>query len=96
MESFLEDAESSLHHRHLSGGSDSDSCSEDSEDPMDDPFLYDKFIADPDWARIKHQEEIQQSKPKNTVDPGPFRYNRRVFITSLPAMLFVLALGGET
>ncbi|KAH9500626.1 hypothetical protein Btru_077150 [Bulinus truncatus] len=90
METFLEDAENSLHHRtNTQNGSQS---SEDSDYDEDDPFLYDQFLPDPDWAKVDREEIMA----KNLVDPGPFRYNKRVFVTSLPATLLVLALGGET
>lgn len=90
METFLEDAENSLHHR--SNAQNGSCSSDDSEDPMDDPFLYDQFLPDPDWAKADREDV----KSKNLVDPGGFRYNKRVFVTSLPALLLVLALGGET
>ncbi|XP_005097139.1 uncharacterized protein LOC101863811 [Aplysia californica] len=92
METFLEDAENSLHHR-TNTGSNGSGSSDESDDPLDDPFLYDKFLPDPYWAKA---EQLEQAKPKNLVDPGLFRYNKRVFVTSLPALLLVLALGGET
>lgn len=90
METFLEDAENSLHHRtNAHNGSSGES---EEEDPMEDPFIYDKFLHDPDWAKAAKED----SQARNLVDPGPFRYNKRVFMTSLPALLLVLALGGET
>ena len=92
MESFLEDAESSLHHR--ATGSDVSYSSDESDDFTDDPFLYDKFLPNPDYHEV-HEEE-KKARRKALVDPGLFRYNKRVFVTSVPALLFVLALGGET
>ena len=96
MESFLVDAENSLHHRTSYPQSNSQGSSgDDSEDdPLDDPFLYDKFLPDPAWAKVNKEEA--EARPKILVDPGPFRYNQRVFVTSLPAMILVMALGGET
>ncbi|GFO15243.1 hypothetical protein PoB_004174800 [Plakobranchus ocellatus] len=96
MESFLVDAENSLHYRsnNTQNNGQGSSCDESDEDPMDDPFLYDKFLPDPAWAKVNKEEE--DTKPKVLVDPGPFRYNQRVFVTCLPALLLVLALGGET
>lgn len=91
METFLEDAENSLHHR-TNAQNGSGSSEESEEDPMDDPFIYDKFLPNPDYAKAEKEEE----QPKNLVDPGQFRYNKRIFVTSLPALLLVLALGGET
>ncbi|CAG5134349.1 unnamed protein product [Candidula unifasciata] len=91
METFLEDAENSLHHR-TNAHNGSGSSGESEEDPMDDPFIYDKFLQDPDWAKAAQEDSLA----KNLVDPGPFRYNKRIFMTSLPALLLVLALGGET
>nr|KAI8758437.1 hypothetical protein BgiMline_009061 [Biomphalaria glabrata] len=90
MQTFLEDAENSLNHRATAqNGSQS---SNDSDYDDDDPFLYDQFLHDPDWAKANREEVVA----KVLVDPGPFRYNKRVFVTSLPAALLVLALGGET
>lgn len=92
MDSFLEDAENALHHRASYGSEDGSGSEESSGDSLDDPFLYDKFLVDPKYKK----EEVEEPKPKPLVDPGPFRYNTRVFVTSLPAICFILALGGET
>ncbi|RUS76742.1 hypothetical protein EGW08_015498, partial [Elysia chlorotica] len=96
MESFLVDAENSLHHRSSNPQNNSQGSSGDDsdDDPLDDPFLYDKFLPDPAWAKVNKEEA--ESRPKILVDPGPFRYNQRVFVTALPAMVLVMALGGET
>ena len=96
MESFLVDAENSLHHRTYNPQSNGQGSSgdESDEDPLDDPFLYDKFLPDPAWAKVNKEEA--EARPKVLVDPGTFRYNQRVFVTALPAMMIVLALGGET
>ncbi|GFS27276.1 hypothetical protein ElyMa_005253100 [Elysia marginata] len=96
MESFLVDAENSLHHRssNMQNNSQGSSGEDSEDDPLDDPFLYDKFLPDPAWAKVNKEEA--EAKPKILVDPGPFRYNQRVFVTSLPAMMLVLAFGGET
>lgn len=96
MESFLVDAENSLHHRSgtVPNNNQESSGDESEDDPMDDPFLYDKFLPDPAWAKVNKEEA--EARPKILVDPGPFRYNQRVFVTSFPAIMLILALGGET
>lgn len=32
---------------------------------------------------------------KKLVDPGPFKYNRKVFLAALPCFLIILAICGE-
>ena len=42
------------------------------------------------------EEEEEDAKEGEAVDPGPFRYNKRVFVTALPCLLLTLVMTGES
>ncbi|XP_076467119.1 uncharacterized protein LOC143298211 isoform X2 [Babylonia areolata] len=44
---------------------------------------------------LEEEEEKDREGSRKGVDPGPFRYNKRVFITALPCLLLTLAMTGE-
>lgn len=58
----------------------------------------------PDETYQRFQHSVSQSSEDDDtsqaevkiVDPGPFRYNKRIFITALPCLLLTLAMAGET
>ena len=42
------------------------------------------------------EEEDAKEQETEAVDPGSFRYNKRVFVTALPCLLLTLIMTGET
>ena len=52
----------------------------------------------PRFIQTQNSEEEEDTKGQETeaVDPGAFRYNKRVFVTALPCLLLTLVMTGET
>ena len=46
--------------------------------------------------RQNSEEEDAKEQETEAVDPGAFRYNKRVFVTALPCLLLTLIMTGET
>lgn len=69
-----------LHHR--SGFADN----EDTEVPLTDEEVY--------GAEVENNGHVI-SPPKVLVDPGRFRYNRRLSVVALPVFLLMLSMVGE-
>ncbi|KAK7503200.1 hypothetical protein BaRGS_00005465 [Batillaria attramentaria] len=47
-------------------------------------------------TQSSEEEEVKEPAERKVVDPGPFRYNKRIFFTALPCLLLMLVMAGET
>ena len=66
------------------------------------PHLYDDDISyssgddnDSDYGADNEDNDDYPDEDIIPKDPGPFRYNRKLFVVSLPCALMVLSLVGE-
>ncbi|XP_025099219.1 uncharacterized protein LOC112567002 [Pomacea canaliculata] len=91
-----------------STSSDDDDDEEEEEENSDGKSIHHNVYSRTDgsgdaYHRFHHthslascSEEDANKSSKELSDPGPFRYNKRVFVTSLPCLLLLLIVGGET
>lgn len=60
-----------------------------------DDINYTDSDDDSDYGADKEDNDEYPDEKVNVKDPGPFRYNRKMVVVSLPCALMVLTLVGE-
>ena len=54
------------------------------------------ILLDEDYGVETEDNGVPLRPPKVLIDPGQFRYNRRISVVALPVFLLMLSMVGET
>jgi len=60
-----------------------------------DDINYSDSDNDSDYGADNEDNDDYPEEPVNVKDPGPFRYNKKMVVVSLPCAVMVLTLVGE-